>query len=236
MNARLVLATAASAVVTAPTALAAAERYACTVAPTSTYSQNTQIALPLAGTWIGNYDATANPTGTQTRPGLFGGSGNVAIPFSSVVRPRAVIANSNPTGSYVFGIDRATGAVDVTGLAMNVLGAQGGTIETRMTLTYSTFRTFAPNSTFIGVSNLDVPLDNGALSVATATQSGPAIGAATANADGTWSFAVTVCPSTSPSKARRSDRRLQARVPGAWCSRAPRRSAARRPPSPRRAP
>lgn len=189
---RLMLAAAASAVAIAPMAFAAADRYACTVAPTSTYSQNTLIALPLAGTWIGNYDAVTNPTGTQTRPGLFGGSGNVAIPFSSVVRPRAVISSSHPTGSYVFGLDRATGAVDVTGLALNVLGAQGGTIETRMTLTYSTFRTFAPNSTFIGVSNLDVPLDNGALSVATATQSGPAIGAATANADGTWNFAVTV--------------------------------------------
>ena len=91
---RLMLAAAASAVAIAPMAFAAADRYACTVAPTSTYSQNTLIALPLAGTWIGNYDAVTNPTGTQTRPGLFGGSGNVAIPFSSVVRPRAVRSNS----------------------------------------------------------------------------------------------------------------------------------------------
>ena len=183
---------AVAALCAAAPAFAATDRWACTIAPTSTYSQTTQIQLPLAGTWIGNYEAVTNPTGTQTRPGLFGGSGNVAIPFTSVVRPRAVIANTNPTGSYVFGLDRATGAVEVTGLALNALGAQGGTIETRMTLTYSTFRTFAPNSTFIGVSNLDVPLDSGALTMANAVQSGPAIGAATANADGSWSFAVTV--------------------------------------------
>ena len=183
---------AAAALAAAAPAFAATDRWACTIAPTSTYSQTTQIQLPLAGTWIGNYDAATNPTGTQTRPGLFGGSGNVAIPFTSVVRPRAVISNTNPTGSYVFGLDRATGAVEVTGLALNALGSQGGTIETRMTLTYSTFRTFAPNSTFIGVSNLDVPLDSGSLTAANAVQSGPALGAATANADGSWSFAVTV--------------------------------------------
>ena len=183
---------AAAALALAATANAATDRWACAVAPTSSYSQDTQISLPLAGTWIGNYDAVTNPTGTQTRPGLFGGSGNVAIPFSSVLRPRAVIANSNPTGSYVFGLDRATGAVEVANLSLNALGAQGGTIETRMTLTYSTFRTFAPNSTFIGVSNADIPVDSGTMTVATATQSGPAIGAATANADGSWTFAVTV--------------------------------------------
>ena len=173
-------------------ASAAAQRWACTVAPTSSFQQTTQIQLPLAGTWIGNYNATTNPTGTQTRPGFFGGSGNVAIPFSSTVKPTAEIPSTNPTGGFELSLDPSTGAVQVFGYAVNSLGAQQGTVTTRMVVTYQTFRSFAPNSTFIGLTNVEIPFDSGALTRADAVQSGPALGAGTLNPDGTWSFAVSV--------------------------------------------
>lgn len=171
---------------------AAMQQWSCSVAPASTYSQQTNIALPLAGTWIGNYDAVTNPTGTRTIPGLFGGSGNSAIPFSSTVKPKATISNTHPSGTFRFGFDQATGVVDVGNLSLDLLAGQAGTISTSMLLTYSSFHTAQPTSTFPGLTNVDVPVDNGSLTSATALQSGPAIGAATANADGTWNFAVTV--------------------------------------------
>jgi hypothetical protein len=173
-------------------ASAAAQRWACTVAPTSSFQQTTQIQLPLAGTWIGNYDATTNPTGTQTRPGFFGGSGNVAIPFSATVKPTAEIPATNPTGGFELSLDASTGVVQVFGYSVNSLGAQQGTVTTRMAVTYQTFRSFAPNSTFIGLTNVEIPFDSGALTRADALQSGPAIGAGTLNPDGTWSFVVSV--------------------------------------------
>jgi hypothetical protein len=173
-------------------AFAASQRWACTVAPTSSFQQTTQIQLPLAGTWIGDYDATTNPAGTQTRPGFFGGSGNVAIPFSATVKPTAEIPSTNPTGSFELSLDASTGVVQVFGYAVNSLGAQQGTVTTRMAVTYQTFRTFAPNSTFIGLTNVEIPFDSGALTRADALQSGPAIGAGTLNPDGTWSFVVSV--------------------------------------------
>lgn len=182
-------AAAAALVVTLP---AAAGQWSCTFAPESRYSQTTAIQLPLAGTWIGDYDAVTNPTGTQTRPGLFGGSGNVAIPFSSVVKPTAQITDATPLGGYGLSLDTATGAVEVTGFTADLLGGQAGSIGTDIALTFSSFRTFAPNSTFFGVSNLNVPLESGTLDVATANQTGPAVGAATLNKDGSWSFAVSV--------------------------------------------
>ncbi len=178
--------------VLAPAASGAAQRWACTVAPTSSFQQTTQIQLPLAGTWIGDYDAAANPAGTQTRPGFFGGSGNVAIPFSATVKPTAEIPSTNPTGGFELSLDTATGAVQVFQYSVNSLGAQQGTVTTRMAVTYQTFRTFAPNSTFIGLTNVEIPFDSGALTRADAVQAGPAIGAATANADGSWSFVVSV--------------------------------------------
>jgi hypothetical protein len=171
---------------------AAMQQWSCSVTPASTYSQQTNIALPLVGNWIGNYDAVANPTGTRTIPGFFGGSGNNLIAFTATVKPKATISNTHPSGTFRFGFDQATGVVDVANLSLDLLGGQSGTISTSMLLTYSTFRTVQPTSTFIGLTNVDVPVDNGSLTGAIALQSGPAVGTATANADGTWNFAVTV--------------------------------------------
>ena len=174
------------------TAGAAESRWNCTVAPASTYTQQTNIQIPLAGTWIGNYVAVTNETGTRTIPGFFGGSGNTAIPFSSTVKPQVSITNTHPTGTFQFGFNPTTGVVDVSSLLVDTLAGQVGTISTSMLLTYSTFRTVQPSSTFIGLTNVDVPVDSGSLTAATAVQSGAAIGVATLNTDGTWAFAVTV--------------------------------------------
>ena len=167
------------------------------MAPASTYTQQTNIQIPLAGTWIGNYVAVTNETGTRTIPGFFGGSGNTAIPFSSTVKPQVSITNTHPTGTFQFGFNPTTGVVDVSSLLVDTLAGQVGTISTSMLLTYSTFRTVQPSSTFIGLTNVDVPVDSGSLTAATAVQSGAAIGVATPNTDGTWAFAVTV-PNSAP--------------------------------------
>ena len=182
----------AVALAAAPAASAASTQWLCTVAPTSTYSQDTQVSMPLAGTWIGNYDAATNPTGTQTRPGLFGGSGNQAIPFNSTVKPHVAISNTHPAGTFRISLNQSAGTVEVAALQLDALNGQSGTVATAMVLTYSTFRTVSPSSTFLGLTNTSVPVDNGALTAATATQSGTAVGPATANTDGTWSFSVTV--------------------------------------------
>ena len=173
-------------------ALAAADRYDCVLGPASTVTQTTNLVLPLAGTWIGNFDATTNPTGTQTRPGLFGGSGNVAIPYSMSIRPTVSIDGTNPAGTFTLGFDPVTRAVAVFGLEADLLNEEPGTVSVTVVLTYSTFRSFSPNSTFIGLTNTPVPVDGGSLTTATATQGAPAYGTATANAQGSFDFTLAV--------------------------------------------
>ncbi len=178
--------------VAAGSARADADRYACVLGPTSTVTQTTNLVLPLAGTWIGNYDAATNPTGTQTRPGLFGGSGNVAIPYSMSIRPAVSIDGTNPAGTFILGFDPATRAVAIFGLTADLLNEQPGTVAVNVVLTYQTFRSFSPNSTFIGVTNLQVPVEGGSLTTADAVQTGSSLGTAIPNADGSYSFALAV--------------------------------------------
>ncbi|MBL9141166.1 MAG: hypothetical protein JNK53_04810 [Phycisphaerae bacterium] len=176
----------------APTASAAEQHFQCSLTPASSLTQSTQLSLPLAGTFIGNYDATTNPTGTRTLPGLFGGSGNNAIPYTSTVISNVEISQTTPTGSFELGFDSATGVVSVSKLFMDALSGQVGSIGADLVISFGNFRTVAPNAVYLGVNNLALPLDSGELTRADATQTGAAVGAATPNGDGTWNFAVAV--------------------------------------------
>ena len=52
-----------------------------TDAASGTLNSDLDLSAPIPGTVIGDYDAVTNPDGTQTRPGVFGGSGNNPIDF-----------------------------------------------------------------------------------------------------------------------------------------------------------
>lgn len=171
---------------------AAAQRFQCTVAPTSSLTQVTAISLPLAGTFIGNYDASTNPGGTRTIPELFGGSGNHAIPFTSTVSSGVEVAGATPAGTFELGFDSTTGVVQVTELFLDALDGQEGAIDTTIAISFGNFHTVAPTAIYFGVNDLALPLDSGALTRADATQNGPALGIATPNGDGSYSFAVAV--------------------------------------------
>ena len=83
-----------------PAAVAAERSFECAFDASSTINANAGISLPIVGSWIGDFDAATNPAGTQTRPGVLGGSGNVAIPFSAIVNP-AVIATPSTSSNFL---------------------------------------------------------------------------------------------------------------------------------------
>jgi hypothetical protein len=173
-------------------ASAATFHYQCTLSPTSTLNQESSLSIPLAGTWIGNYNAKTNPTGTRTIPGLFGGSGNNAIPYTSTVIANIAISDSHPSGSFEMGFDAATGSVEVSKLFLDALSGTEGSIDTSLVLTYSSFHTVAPSAIYPGVSNLTLPIDSGVLSRADAVQTGISIGSALPAGVGVWTFALAV--------------------------------------------
>lgn len=173
-------------------ALAVETRWECVLEPTSTYSQTTTVSIPLSGTWIGNWDPLLNPAGTTTLPGLFGGSGNNPIAYSSVVKPVVDVPATTPVGGFTLWFDEASGAVRMNFLSVDALAGQVGALRSTLTLTYATFRTTSPTSTFPGVSNISLPLEDGALTVLEASQIAEAASTAVPAGAGLWDFSLPV--------------------------------------------
>ncbi|NBX37543.1 MAG: hypothetical protein EBR10_10055 [Planctomycetes bacterium] len=167
-----------------------AQTFDFTVLPASTVEQSVTLNTPLSGTLIGNYDATTNPTGTRTLPGLFGGSGNQPIPYSSTLRISQSIS-SNPAGSFSLTLD-GNGICSVSGFTSDLLNESPGAVNVELSLTYSTFRTVNPSSLFPSVGQITIPLGDASLIEATAVQAEPAFGAAQQTSAGTYSVTVSV--------------------------------------------
>jgi len=135
------------------------------------------LALPLAGTFIGDFDAASNPTGTQTRPNLFGGSGNNPIAYSSTAKPTVNLAF--PLATPVFTIclqDDGDGGAIVTCVDLDMVRGTPSPISLNLTLTYPNFHTVQPTAIYPGISNITLPLPAGEIIEARAVQSEPAQG------------------------------------------------------------
>ncbi|GAB4382538.1 MAG: hypothetical protein Kow0022_00260 [Phycisphaerales bacterium] len=136
-----------------------------------------------AGTLIGDYDPDTNPTGTQTRPGFFGGSGNNPIDASAEFALETG-GTTSPTGTFRLTVDFGSQLAQVELLSMDLLGGQELPSELAVTLLYDTFHTASPTFIYPGGVPITLPLGQlGAIRNATAVQSGPAIGALTATGD-----------------------------------------------------
>ncbi|MDZ4831200.1 MAG: hypothetical protein SGJ09_13515 [Phycisphaerae bacterium] len=156
-------------------ALAASINYQVSLVPAqSTLTSTTTIAAPVVGTFIGNYDAVSNPTGTKTIPGLFGGSGNNAINYSAAFDASGD-NTSHPTGGFAMSVDVGLLSFSVSNLAIDLLGATAASIDATATVTYSNFHTQNPNAIFPGLT-LPLPLGTATLDALDATQTGGAIG------------------------------------------------------------
>ncbi len=117
------------------------------------------IDLPFEGTLIGDYDAKANPTGTQTRPGLFGGSGNNPIPYSATLGLGVPGSTSSPTGGISIDTTLAPiGLVGVDGFDVDLLAGSTISVGTELVLVYNTFNTINPFSVYPGGFEIPVPL------------------------------------------------------------------------------
>jgi hypothetical protein len=144
----------------APLVLAAAAHadiYHFTINSQSSLHGQTDISAPLTGSLIGNHDPVSNPTGTQTRPGLFGGTGNIAIPIEGYVAV-ADDSTTHPAGAFTLDINPGRGIASLSGLNIDYLAGANPDLVLELGMEFATFRTFSPNSLFIGGFPFSLPL------------------------------------------------------------------------------
>ncbi len=125
----------------------------------STATTDFEFVLPLSGTLIGDYDAKSNPGGTQTRPGLFGGSGNNPIGCEIDLVVQADPTPTMPSGDLDLELGQiADGTLTITGLQLDLLGDAISGIGGELVIVYETFNTVNPFSIYPGGIEIPVPL------------------------------------------------------------------------------
>ncbi len=157
----------------------------------SSVDTDISVRTPLTGTMIGNYDATTNPEGTQTRPGLIGGSGNQPIPMSGSIAV-AGQSSTNPAGDFEIDVFESQGTFAMRGLTLDLLNGAEPSINLTLTIGFSSFRTFRPDSLYFGVSALPVPLGGAQIVSLVGTQIEQVPGVLEPAGPGEWTFAILV--------------------------------------------
>ena len=145
----------------------------------STVNLNSTIVFDSSGTIIGDHDAKTNPNGTQTRPGIFGGSGNIAIDTSVSLQSDTTL-NTNPTGSFVTAIDFKLGLIEIDGLTLDMLAGGAGSTNLSATMLYNTFHTVNPSFIYPGGIPFTIPFGEiGGINEALLTQTAQGLGTIT---------------------------------------------------------
>lgn len=150
---------------------------------TSSANIESMIVFDSTGTLIGDFDSKTNPSGTQTRLGLFGGSGNQPIDTSVSVGADSSL-DTNPTGSFVVSPDFDLGIIEIDGLVVDLLNGSPSETDLSITMLYSSFHTVSPTFIYPGGVPITLPIGQiGGISEAIITQTLLGAGTLTPTAD-----------------------------------------------------
>lgn len=161
--------------------IAQADSYNFSVGASSTSSWSLAVNAPFVVSGdprshlLGNYDATSNPTGTRTIPGLTGsdnGLNNVINLSEGAVSASGSSGGSplHPAGVFAMNFDPAQGTVVLTGLNLDLLNGGQAVVDASVSVTYPSFRTRQPTCTVFGGFPIRVPIGQGQITGLLASQ------------------------------------------------------------------
>lgn len=150
------------------------------------------LGLDLSGSIRGAGAPSLLGGGTRTQPGLFGDDGtNAEIPISLGLALALDVA-ADLDGSFSLTLDQELGTATVEDF-FATLPDLPGAAGIDVTFEFSTFRTFSPDSLYLGGFPLTLPLGAGDLANIELVQSQPAVGTATPGAmAGTFDLVLAV--------------------------------------------
>jgi len=145
------------------------------------------------GTLIGDYNADTNPTGTRTKPGIFGSFGAtenlpVAVTLGAGLNGHPVTRSS---GGFRMTFDPALGVASISDYAVNLLSDGPEALTASISLQTESFRTRNPSSIYPGNVPITIPVGQLTLNSLTATQVGVASpGVLTPTAPNEYDFVI----------------------------------------------
>ncbi|GIV06185.1 MAG: hypothetical protein KatS3mg016_1760 [Fimbriimonadales bacterium] len=176
--------------------LASAQMYDFTVvAPPSGISGNLSISASTQGTLVGNYDPDTNPTGTRTKPGVFGSFGPTENVPVNVSLGAAIGGNLNrqASGTFRATVDGNTNTITFENLSVNFLANGPAVLPVTLTIAGESFRTRNPTSTYILPSQgISFPIGTVNLSQFSAVQTGGGAGVLTPTGPDQYDFIAGV--------------------------------------------
>ncbi len=147
-----------------------------------------------SGTLIGNYDQVNNPTGTRTKPGLWGSFGsteNLPVQVDRLDGQIDGIVETAATGTFLLTLDVPASLLELAELQADLLGGQLVHLPVEVVLQTESFRTRNPDSVYPGGAPFTIPIGEATLSALTIVQQGgPATGVLTPTAPNEYDFAV----------------------------------------------
>lgn len=176
--------------------LASAQLYDFTVvAPPSGISGNLSISASTEGTLVGNYNPDTNPSGTRTKPGIFGSFGpteNVPVDVSIGAAIGGNI-NRQAGGTFRATVDGNNNTITFENLSVNFLANGPAVLPVTLTIAGQSFRTRNPTSTYILPSQgISFPIGSVNLSQFTAVQTGAGAGVLTPTGPDQYDFTAGV--------------------------------------------
>ncbi|UYV11204.1 MAG: EF-hand domain-containing protein [Phycisphaera sp.] len=175
-------------------ALAAAQSYDLVLTDASGLDGTIAVGVETDGSLIGDWDPDTNPDGTRTKPGLFGSFGpteNVPVPATaglSIGDDLSAVSG----GAFSLSLDPDADAMSIAGAMIDLLGGSPLSLPAEISLQFDTFRTRAPDSTFIGGFPLTFPLGELALTELVFAQTDLADGVLMATAPGEFTFMIAI--------------------------------------------
>lgn len=131
--------------------LSAATRFDFVLSPASGVDIDTlELAADNSGTLIGDFDVVDNPTGTRTKPGIFGSFGateNVPVPVELDLLVTGM-PNVGTSGGFTAIVDTATNTIAISSYSASL--APGPLADLDLSIGFSSggFRTQSPNSVY----------------------------------------------------------------------------------------
>ncbi|MFN0134219.1 MAG: hypothetical protein ACKVW3_17035 [Phycisphaerales bacterium] len=161
---------------------------------TSGIAGSADFGVDTNGTLVGNYDAATNPTGTRTKPGLFGSFGETEnIPaMTTLGLGIAGPISARAAGGFRMGLEADGGVITLSNYAVNLLHSGTIALPATLAISFESFRTRNPTSTYIGGFPLNIPIGDASITRLDAAQIAPAQGTFTPVGSGIFDFSVTL--------------------------------------------